>query len=104
MPSTSCVCLREYDWEKHEGFLFDEATPSLVAQERKVFQCPAVELDLGHSPTGSHVYKVFINGSVLIISANRWRSELNTMDSEDRDWVVANSVHVHVTAPLWDTS
>ena len=102
--STSFVNLRDFDWEQHEGILFDEATPSLVARERKVFQCPPVELDLGHSPTGRDVYKVFINGSLLVISTNRWRSELDTRLPEDREWVVANSVYVHVTAPLWDPS
>ena len=82
--------------------LFDEAQAAMVASNRKLFQAPAAWVDLGHSPTGRDVYRVYLADSVLAIASNGWHSQLRALPSaEDRDWLRANSVHVLVTEPLF---
>ena len=53
------VCLASFDCLRHKAILWDEASPALVARNRKVFQHPLCEVDLGHSPTGQHVRRFF---------------------------------------------
>jgi len=54
------ICLHSFDNLKHECLLWDEASPKLVADNRKVFQHPACKVKLGHSPTGQHAVHYFI--------------------------------------------
>ena len=54
------ICLHDFDNLKHECLLWDEASPKLVADSRKVFQHPACKVKLGHSPTGQHAVHYFI--------------------------------------------
>ena len=54
------ICLHDFDNSKHECLLWDEASPKLVADNRKVFQHPACKVELGHSPTGQHVVHYLI--------------------------------------------
>ena len=35
------------------------------------------------------------------MSSNTWSGELGRLPAGDRDWLVANSVHVVVREPLW---
>ena len=56
---------------------------------------------MGHSATGTLVYKVWVNGSLFVIATNRWAAALEELVKEDREWLQANQVHVHVTQPLW---
>ena len=53
------VCLTGFDAAQHQCLLWDEASPKLVVQNRKIFQHPACWVDLGHSPTGQHVFLCF---------------------------------------------
>ena len=59
------VCLGGFDVLRHRCILWDEASPSLVARNRKVFQHPLCEVDLGHSPTGQHVTRFFWGTAAL---------------------------------------
>ena len=92
------------DPDKHRLVLFDEASPELVLKNRKLFQAPAALIDLGHSPTGMNVYRVWLNDAVLVVNSNRWSSDCMKQSAEDRAWLVANQVLVIVTGPMWDTS
>ena len=96
--------LRQMDPDKHRLVLFDEASPELVLKNRKLFQAPAALIDLGHSPTGMNVYRVWLNDAVLVVNSNRWSSDCMKQSAEDRAWLVANQVLVIVTGPMWDTS
>ena len=53
------ICLDGFDCLRHRCILWDEAAAVLVARNRKVFQHPLCEVDLGHSPTGQHVKRFF---------------------------------------------
>ena len=37
----------------------------------------------------------------MIVTSNTWSEELRKLDSGDRAWLVANSVHVLVNSNLW---
>ena len=95
------VNLRDYRPLEHKVVLWDEASPELVLANRKLFQCPPCWIDLGHSATGTLVYKVWVNEALFVIATNRWASALEELVKEDMEWVQANQVHVHVTQPLW---
>ena len=56
---------------------------------------------MGHSATGTLVYKVWANDALIVIATNRWAAALEELVKEDREWLQANQVYVHVTQPLW---
>ena len=95
--------LRQHCALTHKVVLFDEAPPSLVAANRKLFQAPCCWVDLGHSPTGRDVYRVFLNDSLLVVCSNGWSRQCmqQSMPPDDREWLVANSVHVVVAEPMF---
>ena len=95
-------CLMSFDHNVHRCILWDEATPRLIVENRKVFQMPCTLVQLGQSATGSFEYSVWLNDSVSVIATNRWRRDLYTsLQPEDVDWIQANSVLVEVLEPLW---
>ena len=90
------VCLVGFDHNAHRCILWDEATVSLVVQNRKVFQHPCALVDLGHSPTAQHVRRYWLNDAVSFLCNNTWLSDLQKLTPEDREWVESNSVVVPV--------
>ena len=101
--NAACVPdLRAFDHETHKVVLFDEACVEMVLKNRKLFQAPACLIDLGHSPTGRDVYRVFLNDAVLVIASNKWTDEVANLASEsDRAWIIANQVLVVVTESMF---
>jgi hypothetical protein len=97
-------CLREHDPLVHRCILWDEARVQLVLQERKLFQCPACWVQLGASPTGAHVYKVWVNDCLMIVGSNTWSEQLRQTPKADADWIEANQVLVKVKRPLWQAA
>ena len=94
--------LRQFNPAKHKVVLFDEASVELVLENRKLFQAPACWIDLGHSPTGMNVYRVFLNDSCLVIASNRWREQLQAIKNlSDRLWIEANQVLVMITEKMF---
>ena len=94
------VCLVGFDPEVHECIFWDEASPRLIADNRKVFQHPLVYVEIGHSPTAQHVKRVWLNDAVSIIASNDWEEELAKLSADAREWVLTNAVVVKVTSPL----
>jgi hypothetical protein len=94
--------LRRHDALKHLVVFCDEAPPRMVAANRKLFQAPATMLDLGHSPTGRDVYRVFLGDSCIVVSSNSWTAEAAELPEEARAWLQANSVLVKVDAPMFE--
>lgn len=86
---------------QHKCIFWDELSATVVPLHRKVFQHPAAFVDLGHSPTGSHVQRFWLNDSVSIIASNRWAEDLQLLSPSDRDWVCANSVVLDVQERMW---
>ena len=85
----------------HKVVLWDEASPALVLENRKFFQCPPCWIDLRHSATGTLVYSVWVNEALFVVATNRWASALEELVSEDREGLKANRVHAHVAQPVW---
>ena len=97
------VCLQEFSPSKHSCILWDECSPKLVAANRKLFQHPACWVDMGHSPTGQHVVKVWLNDAVSIIACNAWEDDLRRLSHGDAQWVIHNACVFHVVRPLWQS-
>jgi hypothetical protein len=96
------VCLAAFNAQMHRCIFWDELSVAVVANNRKVFQHPACWVDLGHSPTGSHVSYHWLNDAVSIVASNRWHEDLQSLKSySDRCWVEANCVVLVVDAPMW---
>ena len=95
------VNLRDFKPLEHKLIMWDEASPDLVLANRKLFQCPPCWIDLGHSATATLVYKVWVNDALFVVACNRWASALEDLAQEDRDWLLANQLYVHVSQPLW---
>ena len=95
--------LREYDPQQHQLVLFDECEPKQVLRQKKLFQCPPVEVGLAASATSCHAYKVWVHQKLFVVASNVWQYEVSRMKHEDAEWLNSNSVVVHVTQPLWQT-
>lgn len=102
----NCACSDEFDLRSfiplhHRSILWDEASPSMVAGQRKLFQCPATMVTLGQSATGMYAYSVWLNDTVMIINSNKWSEELQKLKFSDAQWVMANQVLVTVKESLF---
>ena len=62
--SMQVVCLPGFRQQGARAILWDECRAELVARNRKVFQHGTSWVDVGHSPTGQHVKRYFLNDSV----------------------------------------
>ena len=96
------ICLDGFDCLKHEAILWDEASASLVSNNRKVFQHPLCEVDLGHSPTGAHVRRFYLGSCCSVITTNKWYEDLKKLPPGDQKWLEANMVVFDVERPLWE--
>ena len=98
------VSLRQFSCKQHHCVLFDEASASLVLSNRKIFQAPPGWVDLGHSPTGRDVYRVFLGDTVLVVNSNKWSEDLDKIkkaSEADHAWLVKNACLVQVTEPMY---
>ena len=95
------ICLDGFDCLRHRAILWDEASASLVCNNRKVFQHPLCTVDLGHSPTGAHVRRYFLGHSCSVITTNRWYEDVKRLPVGDQKWLEANMVVFDVEQPLW---
>ena len=98
------VALCDFQPAKHKVIFWDEAKVELILSQRKLFQCPAVMLDLGVSPTASYVYKVWVNDAVMVIGSNKWSNELQALElksPDDADWICCNQVLLRVHTSMF---
>ena len=94
--------LRGFEAEQHTLVFWDELNVQLIVENRKLFQCPPCFLQVGFSPTGQHVYNVFLNKCVMAIGSNSWSEQVAALPKPgDRDWLRKNSVHIYVSEPMW---
>jgi len=94
--------LREFKPMQHDLILLDEATTTLVLKCKKLMQAGAAWVSLGSSSTNMYAYKIWAHKVRFIVSTNTWSHELTRCAAADRDWLVANCVHVRVSAPLFE--
>ena len=97
------ICLDGFDCLRHRCILWDEASASLVSNNRKVFQHPQCMIDLGHSPTGQHVRSYFLGNCCSVITTNKWYEDVEKLSAGDREWLSANMVVFDVEQPLWES-
>ena len=93
--------LRAYRIRKHDLILFDEIEAPAVAAQRKLFQAPATEVQLGCSATNCHSYAVWVHRRKFVLATNNWTTSLKTLSDGDREWIEANSYMLDVSAPMW---
>ena len=92
--------LRRHDSEQHACILFDEGPPSILAN-RKLLHAPATWVDVGHSPIGRDVYKVFITKAVLIVCSSGWSAQCDALKlQEEKECLQPNSVFVVLHGPM----
>lgn len=96
------ICLDGFDCLRHRAILWDEASASLVSNNRKVFQHPLCTVDLGHSPTGAHVRRYFLGNCCSVITTNSWYDDLKKLSASDQKWLEANMIVFDVEQPLWE--
>ena len=93
--------LRRFVYGVHEAILFDECHVSMVLCCKKLFQAPPAMVQLASSATNCFSYQICVHRVLLIVCSNGWQRELQDQVPEDREWLEANSVYVHVSEPLW---
>ena len=93
--------LKAFDHETHDLILFDECPAKVILKQKKLFQAPAVKVALAASVTGCYSYAVWVHQKLLVVCSNVWHHELRTLPSEDRDWLVSNSLVYTAEQPLW---
>ena len=93
--------LRNFDPKVHNCVIFDEASPRMVLQYRRLFQAPNCQVIIGQSPTNQSSYPVYLNDTALVVCSNTWHLELPALAEADRCWLQANMVYVEVKERLW---
>ena len=81
--------------------LLDEMQAKGIFQQKKMMQCPPALVQLGTSATNAFSYQVWVHQKLLVICTNTWFEELRKFGSGDREWLLSNSVVVHVTELLY---
>ena len=95
--------LRGYDPTEIDLILLDEMPATGILKQKKLLQCPPALIQLGTSATNAFAYQVWVHQKLMIVSSNTWFEELLQLSEADREWLTANSVVIHVIAPLWAT-
>ena len=93
--------LRNHNPFQHKAVLFDEAPVAMILANKRHFQAPSTALDCRTSALSMGSYRVWLHQQLLIVTSNTWSQELEDLTPADRDWLLANSVHVKATSQLW---
>lgn len=93
--------LRAFDPMQHKAILLDELSPERAIELKKLLQSSNEVVTLGASPTMSHAYELHVHGCMIMICTNEWAVGLARLRGCDRDWLVHNSIYVHVSGPMW---
>ena len=92
--------LKSYRRGHHRAILLDEMkSPAFIVNNKKALQSHIDGAELGHSPTQQYVYNAFLWRTPFIITTNNF--DLTSLSATDRDWVLANSVAVCISSPVW---
>ena len=94
--------LRAFSPLRHSLILFDEASPQLVLQHKKLFQGGLEEITMGQSQTSCYSYKVWVHGIKMVLTSNRWTEDLAALCAEDRAWIEQNQVFIQCHSPLYE--
>ena len=104
---TNCAACPEPDLRRfkpfhHEVIVFDEASCNMVLQQRKLFQAPAVEVELGCSTTNCYRYRAFVSGVRMVICSNTWVQDAARLEPLAlQDWLRQNSFVLQISEPMF---
>ena len=90
--------LRSFRRDQHRCIVFDEASHTMVFNNKQVFQAGIDTVMLGQSNCNEHAYSVWLYGVPLVVSTNDW---LLGASVEQQDWLSRNSVLVNVKEKMW---
>jgi len=93
--------LRSFRPMVHKFIIYDECSPGLVLQNRKLFQSSASWITLGSSSTNCLSYKIWAHAVRMVVTSNSFRQECEMLPAGEVRWLEANCVYVNVDAPLW---
>ena len=88
--------LRAFDRELHKAILFDEATPKMVLQQKKLFQAAPAWIQLASSTTNCLGYSVMAAAVPLIIASNTWKELCVELSAADLEWIQSNQILVEI--------
>lgn len=92
--------LRTFRRHQHKAVLLDEVKgPSFIVNNKKLLQAHVDGAILGQSATQLYTYEVFLWRTPIIISTNNWC--MGGLTGEERDWLAANCIVVHVTEKVY---
>jgi len=94
--------LRRFNKRDYDMIIYDEASCSLALRCKRLMQAPPDAVGLGSSPTNMHFYSVIVYKVPMIICSNKWQTDLEAQTADDKAWLLANSIVVRVTEPLWE--
>ena len=92
--------LRAYRLSKHGLILFDEIVAEQVACQRKLFRHRVPQYSWG-APRPIVTHMEYSYGGKMVLASNNWESSLTHLSAADRARVVANSIVLVVTEPMW---
>ena len=84
---------------EHLAILLDEVTPEMVVKNKAMFQCNAEGVNLQESRCQQFALWRFLYSVPLIVCTNSW--DLDSMPTDDRKWLNANSEVLRLTEPMW---
>ena len=89
---TALPSLRAYNPELYDAIAFDEISEQQVLQNKLVFQCGPVPVELSQSVCNQHMYKRWFYNCAMILCSNTFRmsKEDGLEDPADIDWLQAN--------------
>ena len=93
--------LRDYDCVKHKAVIFDEIPLKVVLHHKRLMQAPHVPVPLGTSSTHMYTYRVWLAKTAIILTTNKFESEMGKLDEEDREWMISNCVQCNITESVW---
>ena len=73
----------------------------MIIRYKKVFQSGIDFAKIAGSATNNQAYTVWMHGIKQVAASNKWEEQLAELPRGDRAWIVAHSVYVKVTEPLW---
>ncbi len=87
--------------KKHRFVHFEEATPTMMLQNKCLFRGGPRFVEMGGSITKCDAYKVCLYGMALVITTTHWFAEMEKLKEEDQAWLRANTFCLRVSSRMW---
>ena len=93
--------LRSFRPLQDEVIVMDEASPSLVIRNKRLFQAPAEWVQLGLSATNMYSYRQWVHRTKIVVCCNDWIAGLNVLSASEKKWIHDNSRYHFEDDKLW---